>query len=441
MDEIVKKIKDKLFSRKSLVDVFKNMGWLTFDKFFKLFTGFIVGIWVVRYLGPEQFGIWSYALAFVSFISIISFTGLSEVVVRDLIKDEKRSGKIMGTSFAIRMVGAILTFLVSLLLIPFFKQDFEMFIYVAIIAFGIIIQSFDVTELWFQARIRSKYAIIARTVSGVATSAFKLALIFMSAPLIYFVFSGLLDIAIGSVGIMYFYHKHKQSIRLWKFDKKFLIELLRDGWPLILSGIAIFVYMRIDQLMIGQMLGETELGLYSVAVKLAELWYFVPGIIVSSVLPAIISAKSRDEELYKSRFLKLYTVLAWVAIGIAIPVSVLSPYIVGILYGPEYVGASLSLAISIWGGVGVFLGTASTQYLVIEKKTMFSLYRAVVGMFINFGLNLVLIPMFGISGAAIATFVSYSLVTFSLFIFKDTREHAKLFFRALSPKSVFDLFK
>ncbi len=133
--------------------------------------------------------------------------------------------------------------------------------------------------------------------------------------------------------------------------------------------------------------------------------------------------------------------MAWTAIGIAIPVSVLSPYIVGILYGPEYLGASLSLAISIWAGVGVFIGTASTQYLVIEKKTLYSLYRALAGMFINFGLNLFLIPAFGISGAAIATFISYTLVTFSLLFFKDTREHAKLFIKALSPKSVFDLFK
>jgi O-antigen/teichoic acid export membrane protein len=193
--------------------------------------------------------------------------------------------------------------------------------------------------------------------------------------------------------------------------------------------------------MIGIMLGETALGIYSVAVKLAELWYFIPGIIVGSVLPAIISAKSRDEKLYKARFLKLYTILAWLAICLAIPVSIFSKEIIILLYGPEYVGAALSLSISIWAGVGVFLGTASSQYLVIEKKTNLSLYRSIIGMVINFGLNLILIPLLGIEGAAISTFIAYTLVTFSLFIFKDTREHSILFFKALSPKSLFNLIK
>jgi O-antigen/teichoic acid export membrane protein len=186
------------------------------------------------------------------------------------------------------------------------------------------------------------------------------------------------------------------------------------------------------------MLDVKEVGYYAAAVRLSESWYFIPVAISNALFPAIVNAKNISRELYLTRLQKLYDVLAWIAIGISIPVSFFSSDIINLLYGSKYLSSAPILTIYIWAGAAVFLGVASSQYLVAENLTKISFMRTSLGMITNVILNIILIPLYGIIGSAVATLISYSIAVFSIALFKQSR---KQFFMMTKALLFLDLLK
>ena len=177
--------------------------------------------------------------------------------------------------------------------------------------------------------------------------------------------------------------------------------------------------MRIDQIMINTMLGAREVGLYSAALRLSEVWYFFPMIISNSLFPALVNAKEKNVELYNSRLKYLYAGMTWVSIIIAVIMTVISPWLIDFLFGTEYVDAIPVLRIHIWSGIFVFIGVAGSKWLVNEGlQKYFSIFTA-VGAVVNFILNYFFIPKFGIAGAAIATLVAQFFASYALHILFD----------------------
>ena len=209
------------------------------------------------------------------------------------------------------------------------------------------------------------------------------------------------------------------------------MNLLKDSWPLILSGLVIAIYTKIDQVMIKNMLDSKELGYYAAAVRLSEAWYFIPVALTNSIFPAIVNAKKVSNKFYFNRMQKLYDILAWMAIAIAVPVSIFSKDIINIIFGNEFQSAAPVLTIYIWAGVAVFLGVASSKYLITENFTKLSFFRTFIGMIFNVILNLILIPKYGIVGAAVATLVSYSVATFSLIFISKTSLQIKMMLKSI----------
>jgi O-antigen/teichoic acid export membrane protein len=182
------------------------------------------------------------------------------------------------------------------------------------------------------------------------------------------------------------------------------------------------IYVKIDQVMIKEMIDTEAVGQYAAAVRISEAWYFIPGAIASSIFPAIINAKKQNEDLYYARLQKLYDIMVWMAIAIALPMTFLSDGIVGLLYGAQYNEAGSVLMVHIWAGVFVFLGVASGQWLLSENLQIFSTMNTTIGAIVNIGLNYMLIPRMGIEGSAWATLISYCIAGYlCLLIWKKTR--------------------
>lgn len=202
------------------------------------------------------------------------------------------------------------------------------------------------------------------------------------------------------------------------------------------------IYMRIDQIMIKHMMTNKDVGLYSSAVKLSEIWYFIPIIITSSLFPAIINAKQKNEELFTKRVQNLYDLVFWLAIIVAIPISIFSKQIIIIIFGKEYQMAYKVLAIYVWQGIFVSLGVANSKWLIIENLQIIVTLNTIVGAVSNVVLNFILIPKLGITGAAIATIISYGLAIFFFQIFfKKTRRNLLLLLNVINPLRIFSLMK
>ena len=401
---------------------FANTSWILGERILRMGVSLFVGIYVARYLGPERFGLLSYASSFVGIFAALATFGLDEVVVRELVKTPEQREKILGTSFLLKLVGTLLMWAAILVAIPFTENDFQTNILIIIIAFGVLFQAFNVIDLSFQADVKSKYVVHSQFVQLIISSIVKIILVVNEAPLIWFASVFFLDAIVLALGLVFTYLHNSNKIFSWKWSYETSKNLLHDSWPLIFAGIVVSVYMKIDQLMIKEMLGAKEVGLYAAAVKLSEAWYFIPMAIASSLYPAIINARVFQKEVYYQKIQNLFDLMVWIAVSIALPTTFLSTLVVEFLYGKEYLGSSSVLIIHIWTGVFVFLGVASSKYLLAENFIKKTFYRTFIGALLNIIMNYYLIRIIGIQGAAISTLVSYLFAAYLYnYIYKDLR--------------------
>lgn len=418
--------------RAGMRGILLNTGWLFFDKVVRLAFGVVVSVWIARYLGPSDYGVLSYALSFVAILGSVAGLGLDSLVVRELIGGKRPAEAVLGTACVLRLTGGVVTValcLVAVLLVH--PGDTRLLFITLTLSVGFIFQSLDVIEYWFQAGTRSKHAVISRSMAFFFMSCLKIFAIVSGASLIVFAMLSTLEFLMMGLSLAIAYVRRGGKLIRWTFDPIQAKIYLADGWPLALSGMAIIVYMKIDQIMIGKMLGVASVGTYAAAVRLVELWYVIPMALTASAFPAIFEAKSMDPSVYRARLQALYDVLAWIGLGIGLIVSLFSGFIITVLYGEDYSGAAPVLALYVWSAVATFLGVASSQFLVAENYTRVSLYRTLLGMISNFLLNVWLIPAYGISGAATATVISYSVATFSLVLFTSTREQSLMLLKSL----------
>ena len=372
-----------------------------------------MGVWVIRYLGPSDYGILAYALSFVALFSVISSLGLDELVIRELVKYKDDSDKLIGTVFLLKLMGAFGVLVILAVVTNVTSQDYNTKSLIFIIASAVIFQSFNVADLYFQSKVMSKYVAYSNIISLFVTSLIKIALIRYNASIIAFAWVILFESFILALTLIYFFLKNsKLKIQNLSFSKHVATSLLRDSWPLLLSSFVIMIYMKIDQIMIKEILGNEAVGQYAAAVKLSEAWYFIPIAILSSVFPAIINAKKESEKLYYARLQKLYDLMVWMAFAIAIPMTFLSDWLVNLLYGSEYSQAGSVLVIHIWTAVFVFLGVASSKWFIVENLQVLSFWRTFAGMIVNLILNYIFIPKYGIQGAAVATLFSQAMAAY-----------------------------
>ena len=420
-------------SRSDFKKIMANIGWLSVDKLIHLLVGLLVGVWITRYLGPDQFGLLSYTQAFVALFSVLASLGMDVVVVRNMVLNPDTARETLGTAFIMRMAAGLVTICLTMLAISImYPNDQLIKLLVGIIAAGTVFQAFDTIDLWFQARVTSRYTVYAKNAAFLAVSLLKVALILTDASLVAFALAGLVEVIIGSAGLVIVYRISGQSLAKWRGSLTWGKDLLRDSWPLIFSSLVIMIYMRIDQIMLREMLGDSSVGVYSAAVRLAEIGYFIPMAVVPSVFPSIVEARKVSDDLFHKRLQNLYRLMALLGYGVAIPGALLANWVVGFLYGSDFSESGPILAVLFWAGLFTNLGVARTSYLTMVNWPRVHFMTTFAGCVINIAVNLLLIPRYGGMGAAVATVVSYWFAAHgSCFFYRPLFKTASMLTKAL----------
>ena len=410
------------FNRIGSIGILKNAAWLFADKIFRLGLNFLLTAYIARYLGVQLFGLWNYALAFVVLFSFFSTLGIYNQLLRDLVRYPDKRDYLLGSAFIIKLLGGCVTLVLAYATI-FFTKPNENLLHqiVALIAIGYIIQSFDVIDFFFQSQLKAKWITLSRLISFLFFGTLKLLCVHLHYPLLYFIWAQIGELFLSALILILFFQQHFGDIFRWKIKWQFLKEMLTESMPIFFAEIAILMYMRIDQVMIGEMIGNKTLGIFSAAVRLSELWYLIPGVICSSAFPAIINAYG-DPIDYNRKLQRLYDLLVWLALSIALLISLTAPLVVNIIYGAQFSDATGILVIHIWTSVFVFIGFASNQQLVLENLSRISFYRTLFGVGVNISLNFIFIPLWGAKGAAFATLIAQSFSSLlSNYFFRQTR--------------------
>lgn len=431
-------LRHRIAHRPNLVKIVDNMGWLFFDKVMRMGVGLLVGVWVARYLGPEQFGLLSFASAFVGMFGAVAGLGLQSIVVRDIVRDPICKEETLGTAAVLQLLGGSLAYGCVLGTIFWLRPDDTLAkLLVAILGSIMLFRFSDVALYWFESQVLSKYIVWVQNGCFLIFAVIKVGLILSHAPLLPFAWVTAFESLIVAVLIFLMLGLRGPKLKQLRFSLLRAKTLLADSWPLLLSGMAIMVYMKIDQIMLGQMLGDDAVGIYSAAVRISEVWYFIPMMIMASVFPAVLKAKKRDEAQYLQRLQRLYDLMVWLSVAIALPMTFLSTHIVVALFGPAYSESGSVLAIHIWASVFVFLGVASSQWFVAENRQILSFQRTVLGAVINVILNYILIPKFDVLGSAYATVLAQaSVCLFYDLLQKETRPMFVMKLKSFNPMYV-----
>jgi O-antigen/teichoic acid export membrane protein len=407
MHAISHKIKD-IWQHAGFQKYFRNTSWMFIGQL-SMIISLTLNIWLARYFGPEKYGAISYIFAFVGIFSFIANFGIGEILIRELVTCPEKKNKLLGTSSLLLAIGGFLAFLISSITGIITEPETLTKILIVFYSTIFIWSPINVISAYFQATVQAKKNAYVQIWGTVLVSIFKIFIILCGKGIIWIVFAFTLDYVIGGILYILSYIKSDLKIRDWEFDIKIAHTFFSSSFFLILSGATGYLLLKIDQVMLKFYLEKEAVGIYAAGVKLSEIWYVVPGIIASSIFPAIINAKKINTVFYVERLKKLYFFLILAAVGIAIPITFLAPYVVTILYGTEYVQSIAVLQIYIWSGIGLFLSVGINKQLITENhlKTIF-LYSSCSAV-LNIVLNMVLIPKIGINGSAVATLVSYSV--------------------------------
>ena len=399
----------------------RNTSWIFFGKIASMAISFLATAYIARSLGPTNYGQLSYAISYVGLFGFIATLGIDQILYRDLIKYPEKRNEYMGTALTLRIAASIVTVIICTLSALFLStKDVSMFL-IFLISSTFVFNAFQLLNYEFQAEAKAKYPTSVSLIVVLILNILKIVVVFEGNGVIYLAGIILLEPILYAIGFIYFRIKVYGSIAYWKFDKEIAVSMLKDSFPLIFASAFVGIYARIDQVMIKNMIDTASVGLYDSAVRISELWFFLPNIIVGALFPAIMNARKTSEQLYYARIRKLFFALMAVAILTALPTALLSKYLILIIFGPKFLGALGVLKIYVWSNIGAALTLLMQHLLIAENHSKIILFTAFFGMAINVGLNIFLIPAYGMSGAAIASLISYFIPFLSLVLFKDSR--------------------
>lgn len=422
-------LEDRLILQK----IIANSGWLFADKMLRIGIGLLVNAWLARYLGPSQFGLFNYALAFIAIFSSLAGLGLDGIAVRDIVRNPACRDETLGTVFVLKLVSGAVTMCIAVTLVSLLRPGDSLIHWlVGINAISVIFQALDPIDLWFQSLFRSKFVVYARNSAFLLLSAVKILLIYLNMPLTAFAWAGVAEVALGSIGLVIVYRYNGYCLTLWRSSWKRAKQLLSDSWPLVLSGLAVYIHARIDQVLLGQMIGNAEVGQYSAAMSLIETFGFIPVAIVTSTAPEIARVRAANQVEYFGRLLNLYRLMVILFLITAIPIYLFADWAVVLFYGREYAAAGVLLSLFAVRLFFTNMGTVKSLYLTNENLFRYSLLTAIIGSCANICFNYLLIPRYKAVGAIWAMILSYFIATFMIDVFfTEVRKNLKLMLLAV----------
>jgi O-antigen/teichoic acid export membrane protein len=417
----------------------KNTSWILIEKMSRIISGILVGVLVARYLGPDQFGLISYALNVVAIFTIFSTLGLDSIVVRELITRNEYKNNILGTTFWMRLVGACVV-VVAATAYSSVRDNHQQTFIVFLVSISIILQSFTVVDFYFQSKVLGKLTAINQVITLLLSSIVKIFFIYIKAPLEYFAAMVLFEATLTAINQYLFFKSRGENVFDWKFSFNEAKELLSHSWPIIISGLMMMVYQKMDQILIKRFLDLSMVGNYSAAVRMSEASYFIPVAICAAVFPGIVNARN-NKELQTKRLTQLYSILIWSALTVSIGGFIFGDWVINFLYKEKFALAAPVFKIHIWSTIPIFFSTAWGVWMLAENKQKMIIYLQVISLVCCFFLHINLIPRLGITGAAWSVIITYYIGLLAvLFIYKP-KLNITLFLSAFNPKHLLDIYK
>lgn len=386
--------------------IMQNLFWAVLGKIVNLIGGLLVGVIVARYLGPSQYGLMNYIISYVFLFQVFALFGLDAIETREESRNERPREVIIGTAFGLKVFFGLIFMAISILTSWWMEADHSTTLLVAIYSLSIVFNAFVVIRNHFTAIVQNKAAIKAEISRTLLSLGVKTILLLMNAPLTWFVAAYMLDYIVLAIGYSLAYRSKIGKLTDWQFDITYARYLLKESFPLLLTNAAVIIYQRIDQVMIGQMIDSEAVGYFSVASRFVEVLIFVPMVLAQTITPLLVRAREKSLEEYMEKARQFMNFSFWLSMMISAVFSLSATLLIRYTFGVAYMPAAIVLQVMAFKTASVALSNTAGAMLVIEGRQRWAIIRDGLGCVACIGLNLWLLPKYGIIAAAFIAIAS-----------------------------------
>ena len=414
--------------------VVNNAGWLIGSRIIQSLLGFVISMLTARYLGPANYGLINYASSLVAFVTPIMTLGINAVLVKEIISNPDNEGEILGTTLILNVASALLCIIGLACFVLISNQgETETLIVCMLYSLTLIAQAFEMIQYWFQAKLLSKYTALVGICAYLVVSIYKVFLLVTQKSVYWFAVSNSIDYAIIAFSLIITYYKMVNQ--RFSFSKKRAKQLYSISKYYIISNMMITIFSQTDRIMLKNMVDDAETGYYSAAVTCASLTNFVFAAVIDSMRPIIFEGKEENNEAFELNLKRLYSIIIYMSLLQSVGIAILANIIVRIIYGEAYLPSVGILRVIVWYTTFSYIGAVRDIWIMAENKQKILWKINLFGALANVVLNLCFIPIWGGTGAALASLITQIFTNVILgYIIKSIRKNNRLMLDSLNPK-------
>lgn len=414
--------------------VVKNAAWIIGCRVVESVLHLLITMLTSRYLGPSNYGVINYAASLISFVLPLMQLGIRNILIKEMIDAPEQRGTILGTGLCMNLVSSVLC-VVGVTAYAWVANPDEPETVVVCLLYStcLVFEAVQILKYWFQEKLMSKYVSLSMLAAYVLVTVYQVLILVQNRNILWFAVTDSVKHMFTAVFLIILYRRFRgDELRVsWNTCKR----LLSGGKHYILSNMMVTVFAQTDKIMLKQMIGDAVNGYYSAAVNCANLTNFVFTAILDSARPSIFQSRQVSIGKFEKRITQLYTVIAAVSVVQCLGFTVFAPLIIRILYGTDYTPAIPLLQLVVWYTTVAHLGQVRDIWILAEGQQKVLWKLNLFGAISNIVLNLALIPLFGGTGAAIASLISQFIANIGVgFLIPSIRRSNTLMVSSFHPK-------
>jgi O-antigen/teichoic acid export membrane protein len=416
--------------------VFNNFLWLIFDKVVLALVSLVVLINVANHYGPSEYGLYQYALSLNLIFGVIVLFVDGKVVKKNFSKGDEL--RVLFNTVIAKVVLSLLSLIIGIILLVIIdeSQKFNL-IYLLLLVNNIVVNLVFGIECYFDYHLKSKNIVVASNIANATSAVLQLVAVSLNFSIIAIVYVVLFSSLIKTSIIFYQFHKYYEKVITLIIEKTLIYSIIRESIPLAIAAAAAMIYARTDLIMIGSMLNMEQVGIYSISVQIMSVVIIAIVPIQVSIYPRMLEWYKESQDMYYEKYQIISSLATWLFILGAVISLIVAPVFFDSLFSDEYSKSVDVFMIHLVGALFIYNAVLRSSHFTITGYTKVLMVSQIIAVFINILLNYLLIPEFGIIGAAIATAVTQFLSLFVSNLFcKDSKNIFWIQLKGINPLNI-----
>lgn len=399
----------KRYANPDVRRAFANIVWLGLERITQIAVAIVISGVLARYFGPDVFGKWQYANTLLLVLAPITWVCGAEILVPTIVnKPHEELGTVLGSAFALRIGVSAAALLVTWAGIAMGATDPLVGAMLAGLAVTMLFREpfVGVINAWLQSMTYSKPQLLA----SMSTAVVKALLVFLLAraafaPATFGWLWALESAAIGAALVLYFRRRHGGKLG-WHVDRALFRHFATAGTVFWLGLICMYLFLKLDRLMLERTISFADLGRYSAAQQLNENWITLALMLSQTIAPAFVYRVQQAAQLRRN-LVRLFAMTAALMVAGAIVLDALAGFIIGHVFGPDYAEAIGIFRWAVWLSLPAGIEAIGNLVVLKYQAKFVLLAKWLLALAVAFAVNLVAIPRLGAYGALVGLACGY----------------------------------